>query len=518
MIRPESNQAPARAAEPNEAPTAAHAGQPLAVAAATSQKPSSRLAPRSDGGPPAARPPLPNARAAEPLSAEPAADNIDLHAIWYSPSALQPASSRSTAFQRELATSYLQMVDSMHGAAPNVQAHLWTDRVNEFALHLPMVGPNGAEIEIPHTMLRTARVTVHPERDLHALIDAIADPAVRATVKKLHDHPAGENIGLRADILRQIVTTFFRRQASSGRSLNAYADRDTLANIGSVRDWAAVGDDTAPPQAGLDHAKMTIRALARSLDTPERPTGVIPEGIQSTGYASRFRENDLIAAVPGAELAVSVTNEMLTTLDNVLYSGPISEAFTASEIAQPELMTESIRTFERHIPFIIANLASIRTGIGVPVQNMDPKEALTAFLLAERVRGLQPQLQAHIRKMEAEVHASNDVDSRIEIFGRINALQSVYGQYMSLIALFVNLGSYTPQVARANEAGSQGLNDFFYEVVGAIPRIFGSDSSWQGSLKSAFDGVQAPGASFEELMAAGQVILEMLRQEPSREV
>ena len=448
-----------------------------------------------------------------------APDNIDLHAIWYSPSALQPSSSRSPAFQRELATAYLQLVDSMHGAPSNVQAHLWTDRVSEFALHLPMVGPNGSDIEIPHSMLRTTRVTVHPQRDLPAMIDAIADPAVRDTARKLHDHPAGENIGLRADILRQIVTTFHQRQPATGRPLNAYADRDTLGHMASVRDWAAVGDNNAPPAQGLDHAKMSIRALARSLSSPQRPPCVIPDALQSGGYATRGRENDLVAAVPGAEQALSVLGEMLSTLQNVHYSGPLSDPINRREFADPDFIRSNINLFETNIRVMLADFASWKAGANSPPQpRMDPKKVLTKFLLAERVRGRQPQLQQLIHELDRQVDTTDNALIRLQLLRKITSLKFVYARYMDFIKLFVNLCSYTPQVMRATAATADAMNDFFKEVVGAMPGLFQSESSWQGSLRSSVDHIQGPGISFYTFGDADQTILETLKQQPAREV
>jgi hypothetical protein len=446
-------------------------------------------------------------------------DNIDLHAIWYSPSALQPSSSRSPAFQRELATAYLRLVDSMHGAPANVQAHLWTDRVSEFALHLPMVGPNGSDIEIPHSMLRAARVTVHPQRDLHAMIDAIANPASRDTARKLHDHPAIENIGCRADILRQIVTTFHQRQPATGRPLNACADRDTLGHMAGVRDRAAIGDNNAPPTEGLDHAKMSIRALARSLNAPQRPPCVIPDALQSGGYATRGRENDLVAAVPGAEQALSVMDEMLNTLQNVHYSGPLSDPLNNREFADPDFIRSNVNLFETNIRLVLAEFSSWRACATVPFHpEMNPKKALTTFLLAERIRGRQPQLQQLMHELDRQVEATDNALIRLQLLRRIASLKFVYARYMDFIKLFVNLCSYTPQVMRANAATTDAMNNFFKEVVGAMPGLFQSESSWQGSLRSSVDHIQGPGISFYTLGDADQTILETLKQQPAREV
>lgn len=448
-----------------------------------------------------------------------APDNIDLHAIWYSPSALQPSSSRSPAFQRELATAYLQLVDSMHGAPANVQAHLWTDRVSEFALHRPMVGPNGSDIEIPHSMLRAARVTVHPERDLHALIDAIADPAVRDTASKLYDHPAGENIGLRADILRQIVTTFHQRQPATGRPLNAYADRDSLGNMASIRDRVAVGHTGTPQPEGLAHAKMSIRALAESLSTPQRPPCVIPDAIQSEGFATRGRENDLVAAVPGAPRALSIMSEMHYTLHNVDYSGPLSGPMTTGELNNPDLLRSTIQLCETNLRVLLACFASWRADANIPMQQeINPKNALTKFLLAERIRGIRPQLQQRIHELDAQINETANFSTRLRLRREVASLKCIFALYMDYIRLFVNLCSYSPQVMQANAATTNGVSNLYNEVVGAMPGSFDTAGSWQGSLTSEFGHTQAQNLTFHEYRAADQTILQMLKRQPAREV
>ena len=461
----------------------------------------------------------PHAAQAGSTETHAAPDNIDLHAIWYSPSALRPSSSRSPAFQRELATAYLQLSDSMHGAPRNVQAHLWTDRVSEFALHHPLVGPNGSDIEIPHSMLRMARVTVHPERDLHAMVDAIADPAVRNTARKLYYHPASENIGLRADILRQVVTTFHQRKRTTGRTLNAYADRDTLGNMAHVRDAAALGDNDTTPAEGLDRAKRTIRALALSLNAPQRPPCVIPVTIDAEGYATRGRENDLVAAVPGSERALSIMDEMLSTLQTVHYAGPLSGPLTSRELADPDHLRSAIQLCETNIRWMLSDFASWRAGVTIPLQQeINPNKALATFLLAERVRGIQPQLQQRIHALDQRVAASDSVDNRLQLLRTISSLKSVYTHYMEFINLFVNLCSYTPQVACATAAGTISMNDMYHEVVGAMPGTFPSEGSWQGSLTSSFDHIHPPRLMSYELGDADQTILEMLKKQPAREV
>jgi hypothetical protein len=475
------------------------------------------LAPHPSPGGAAGLPPLHRPRlAATPGPPAPAterpADDIDLHAIWYSQSALQPSSSRDPAFRKQLASTYLRLADAMHGAPANVQAHLWTDRASAFALHLPVVNHDGSEIEIPHSMLRKARVTVHAERDLHAMIDAIADPALRRTVAQLHDHPAGENIGFRADVLRQIVTLLHRRDDTHGRALNIYADRDTLADVACVRDWSALGEEgTRPPIAGRDRATLSIRAMANSLAMPQRAPCVIPPAIQSEGFATHGCENDSVAAVPGTARPLSIAREMLNTVQAVGYSGPICDEFSAAERRTPQDLQRGVRQG-------VAHFASLASGNPVPAgQEINPQKALTTFLLAERIRGIEPQLQQHINELEATAGATTDPATRLRCIGEISSLTRVYESYSGFIEHFVNLCSYFPQVAQTTWAGAHGLNDAFNDIFGAMPRMFASEGSWTGSLTHSLDAVGAYRPTFNERVNANRLILDQLTQQPARE-
>jgi hypothetical protein len=477
------------------------------------------------GGPPLARRPLPGGAAGPPplqrrrLSITPGApaterpaDDIDLHAVWYSQSALQPSSSRDPAFRKQLASTYLRLADAMHGAPANVQAHLWTDRASAFALHLPVVNPDGSEIEIPHSMLQKGRVTVHAERDLHAMIEAIPDPALRDTVQKLHDHPARENVGFRADVLRQIVTLLHQRDDTRGRALNVYADRDTLADVACVRDWSALGNEgTPPPVEGQDRAKLSIRAMANSLAVPQRAPGVIPQAIQSEGFATHGYENDTLAAVPGAARPGSIAREMLNTVQAVGYSGPISNEFSAAQQRMPQELQRGIRQG-------VALFASLARGNPVPApQEIDPQQALTTFLLAERIRGIEPQLQQHVDGLQATARTTTDAATRQRCIGEISSLTRVYEKYSGFTEHFVNLCSYFPQVAQSSRAAAYGLNDAYNDIFGAIPRMFASEGSWTGSLTHSLAAAGNYRPTFQEQAHANRLILDQLTQQPARE-
>jgi hypothetical protein len=94
----------------------------------------------------------------------------------------------------------------------------------------------------------------------------------------------------------------------------------------------------------------------------------------------------------------------------------------------------------------------------------------------------------------------------------------VYTHYMDFIKLFVNLCSYTPQVVRATAAATNDISALYKEIVGAMPGTFRSEGSWQGSLTSSFDHLQAPRLMSYELGDADQTILKMLKQQPAREI
>ena len=434
-------------------------------------------------------------------------DAVDMHAIWYSRAALEPSTNGNTAFRKELAKSYLGLIDGMHGTPANMQAHLWTDRKSLHALYTPVVQANGVEIEIPHSMIdhRLSRVKVQQEPDLLAMLDAIEDDTLRQDLKKLYFHPARVNIGFLADVIRVIVTQAHARRREFFRRMNVYTDRDSMADVALQRDHEAAGGEGDPPE-GLDAAKLSIRAMAKT--PPAVPDATVPEEIQTYGYALNCRENDILAAVPGAKRSKDVVRKMLRTANAVKYTRP-----SAREKDAVKVYTEGIQQS-------IAYFRSLRSGREnePPPTHTDPEEALSAFALAERVRALRPELQKRIDDLEATARDTMDDGLSERCIVEAAALRSVYGRYNEHTEHFVNLCTYLPQTSLQIVKANDALFDFYQGVFNAVPRVFDSESGWKGELRSTLPDVDGHEPSLKEQIEAHDVILGLLKAQPSREI
>ena len=430
-----------------------------------------------------------------------------MHAVWYSRSSLEPSSNGSTAFRKELAKSYLGLIDGMHGTPANMQAQLWTDRKSLHALYTPVVQANGVEIEIPHSMIghpRT-RVTVQREQDLFAMLDAIEANTLRQDLKKLYLHPARVNIGFLSDVIRIIVTQAYARQGEFFRRMNVYSDRDSMADVALQRDHEAAGGQGDPPE-GLDAAKLSIRAMANS--PPAVPDATVPEEMQEYGYAINCRDNDILAAVPGSKRSKDVVRKMLRTLDAVKYTRPSVRE------------KDAVKVYTEGIQQALAYFRSLRSGREnePPPTNIDPEEALGTFALAERVRALRPELQDWIDDLEATARDTMDDALHERCIVEAAALRSVYGRYNEHTEHFVNLCTYLPQTGLQIGKADDALFDFYQGVFNVVPRVFDGENSWKGELRSTLPEVDAHRPSLKKQIEAHGVILGLLKAQPSREI
>lgn len=65
---------------------------------------------------------------------------------------------------------------------------------------------DGSEVEIPHSLLAAAPVTVHLKGELDRMIDQQAPGKFKNALSTIRRHPLGENIGARADMTRALYT------------------------------------------------------------------------------------------------------------------------------------------------------------------------------------------------------------------------------------------------------------------------------------------------------------------------
>lgn len=399
------------------------------------------------------------------------------------------------------------MVDAMQGAPPNVNAHLWTDRKDDQALRISFAGPNGTEIEIPHSMLDSPklRVSVHLQKELQTMVDKAPEP-MRKTMREIQTHSVNENVGLRSDVIRQIVTTLYRRpEAETDMALNVYADCDTVRDMVNQRNFSVLrkarkaaenapsGSDSGPtplpdiveePKSGTpQHAKLTALALHQSLKSAQRTQCTIPKTIQATGFANYLNENDVIAAIPGSEAALVIAQNIESGMSNFSYR--------ELESVRDESLKKEIAEYEHVVRLTMHNLSVWNEGVTEPLQGPlptpTPEQILKMFHLAQQVLNIRPKLQEQIQELDEKAKAidknnASQLEERLKLTAQILSLVSVFNTCSGLIEGAVNLITYVPQVANATQENSDSLCHLLQAVVGAAPRIFNSDSAWKGNL------------------------------------
>jgi hypothetical protein len=392
----------------------------------------------------------------------------------------------------------------MRGTPENMRANLWTDRKSLHALYTPVVQANGVEIEIPHSMIddpRT-RVSVRTEQDLLGMINEVGNPELRIDLQRLYFHPARENVGLLSDVVRAIVTQSFRREGNFDRRMNLYTDRDSMADVALMRDHQLLEGKGEPPVQGLEAAKLSIQAMKQSLDEPIRGPAVrVPDDIHEHGFAVLGKENDVMAAVPGHPTSRAVVGKMRQTLEEVDYKRVGAREKNAA------------RQYSEGVKVSIAYFRSLATGNeNEPMpRRIDPEEALTAFVLAERVRCLGPELQDRVDDLEDEMVGATDDEHRQRCLAEASAIAAVCSMYNDHTEYFVNLCTYLPQSGFSLRRPQEALGDFYRHVFSAVPRVFDSEGSWKGGLVVEAE-VDDYRPTFAEHVKANAFVMNLLKE------
>ena len=177
-------------------------------------------------------------------------DAVDLHAVWLPRSKLN-STAGSAAYRRGLVEAYMSVGNAMHDTAANLRGHVWTADPSLHALYRPVLGANGFEIEVPHSMIvhPKSKVTIHLRGGLETLVDGVEDASLRDDMRQLLENPACENIGFHSDVVRALVVLLYERQEVEGRALNVYADVDTLDDTTFLRDWRRTKPSESAPTA-----------------------------------------------------------------------------------------------------------------------------------------------------------------------------------------------------------------------------------------------------------------------------
>ncbi len=162
-------------------------------------------------------------------------ETVHVHGMWYKPSPGDgkcPRPIQDATYGRQVQAAYLAMTRNAGEKAQNVKNHLWLDRKNAYALYMP------GEVEIPHSMLAKAPVSIHFKGEIEQLITQVPDDELRKILGELNTHASIENIGLRSDIVRLLYGFLYSEQAmpeagklasngSEGGEVNIHIDTDT---------------------------------------------------------------------------------------------------------------------------------------------------------------------------------------------------------------------------------------------------------------------------------------------------
>lgn len=453
-------------------------------------------------------------------------DTVHVHAMWYQPSPLPRVTSRDQHFREKLITAYVDMTNGTRDLPPNVKAHLWTDRQSMHAFYVPVAKSNGAEIEPPHSMLAKAPVTVHLDGEIEDLIAQVQDKKLRTQLAKLHHHPAGENIGLRSDLIRLLYGILYsenkkKTKGGQGAEINMHVDIDALAAINSEKAVKQSSQGYVGHLRGLQRAKFNLRAMHKSLkgmEFPEKPaplskkevatladrpqrswsrpmlvpveksagsSAVIPNDVHKRGYVVDGLENDILGMVPGHQKAIKVA----TQTHHLLKTGNYKQ-----RLFDRRINLEPYKAHKSSLQEYAKLFHTLNCGVDMPKsQALDQQHVVDYFRLAEKIRQMKPALQ---EKMNASTIIARD-ETRIaqerEIAKmRIEALRFIYEASNKLVESFVNKSSFFPQVATSSPEMTNGFRKLSETVFGMKPQP-ASIGSWKGGTlesveRNKYDG------------------------------
>ena len=453
-------------------------------------------------------------------------DTVHIHTMWYQPSPLPRVTSRDRHFREKLIAAYLGVTNGTRDLPPNVKAHLWTDRKSMHAFYMPVTRPDGSEIELPHSMLARAPLSVHLEGEIEALIDQVSDQELRAMFEELHNHPAGENIGLRSDLVRLLYGILYSENSKKTMDrrkgeINIHVDIDTLAAMNSKKAEKQQaekqqGENHVAKLDGLQRAKLELQAMHKSLEgmkLPKKPAPltkeevtalarrrqrswsvhapveksagapvVIPDRLRQRGYMVGGVENDLIGMVPGHRQAVMVAKQT----HHLLKTGNYNQA-----LFPHQGIRSSYNLFDEPLQEYAKLFHALHSSMDVPEsKTLSRRRVFDYVLLAERIRQIKPALQEKLDAltMTAEDEAQPERERDIAKM-QIEALSSIYDAATMLVESFVNKSTYSPQRMTASRQMVIDFLKFSASVFGVVKqRAF--TSSWKGGTLGSDESIE----------------------------
>jgi hypothetical protein len=401
--------------------------------------------------------------------------SLHMHDMWDRPTLSRLSAGRDSEFRKNLVQAYLTKADGVTESKGNVSQHLWTELNNLHALYRPVTKLNGAEVEIPRTMLDRELVSVHFEGELDALIRGIENPRIRQSLLALRSHPTMENIGLRADVNRSIYTFLYTQPSiSNGRELNAHTDIDTLGTMLLLKEKYSESERPSADQSSevnnlaneedsknecpkaiqssdvnnLANEKMRLSAMKTQLPTAatrqaasfgaQKSVDYLWErGFTShskkdvnypgEGYKKHVKENDFLVVRPHSRKAGDVLMRIIENFER-------------------DVVDESNK-FAKKAIFHAENLMTLN-GVSPLKWQLKQNVLVDYFMLAERIKKAKPAIDEKIQTLrECADHSPVGSDERGTAERQILALEYVCETSANLVKGFVNYMTYSPLVA-----------------------------------------------------------------------
>ncbi len=458
---------------------------------------------------------------------------MHLHAHWYQPRESPQVPNSDVRFRQRFGEAWLAAAHVAQTAPHNVDSHLWTDRRNLMALLTPVPKHNGAELEIPHSMVARSPLQVHFEPALDEAVERVPQASVRDALYKCLHHPVMANMGAKTDISRLVYLNAYQTNIPS--EVNVHADIDVLRD---THDIAAVEHLTAEEsedakQAGqgsiqLRMAKAVMRGIdkeMRSLTLPPEPGALDQEGLKR--LASRPQRNWSVRApakMPtrgGAPIRSDVKHRGTTGyLEEAGYLLGIPGHPISGDIAKTVFEGLSTGTLDCTPPgaklgfgpseglahlmrdrLLLSledsrdRLRSLIRGTQVSGESIDQAKMVDLFRLCERIHSATPMLNA---KREEILQAIEVQGRTAELAMKLQALAQIRLAAGLFSYSFVNAHTYMPLMI-ATPVGSQesqqvqGLMDMGRAIFGIEPILDPSEHTWvRGMDKTQQEESKAP--------------------------
>jgi hypothetical protein len=359
-------------------------------------------------------------------------------------------------------------------------------------------------------------VAVHLEGELEHLIAQVQDQELRSKFMYLLNHPIGENIGSRSDIIRLLYGVLYLERSdhtdgSQNAEFNIHMDIDNLEALSferarralkiKKRRWlrrprgfsdierkqiqlkAMEKSIAAPPAAGKLPPSLKEK-IAKVLDRLPKLWGLasnptdqpvaITDELRILGYFSNNMENNVLGISPFHPTALSIVEQTYWQLQtggsiDPAPSDRANAAFIA--ITAPELRDAAKDLYNmRH---------------GTPEHNdfpdFDQDRMVDYFRLAEGICQIKDQIQDTINEMiDAIGRVSSSQQEKDALSARVLAISAIYDTSSDLVYYFINLNTYSPQISNFSIDEYQVMRRMSRSIFGSKPPSIIGTGTWKG--------------------------------------